>query len=44
MSGEVTALQGFVRLARLKFLLYNVLPVGLGAAVAVRAGYDLHLG
>jgi len=44
MSGEITALHGFVRLARLKFLLYNVLPVGLGAAVAVHVGHDLHLG
>jgi 1,4-dihydroxy-2-naphthoate polyprenyltransferase len=44
MSVEVTPLRGFVRLARLNFLLYNVLPVGLGAAVAVRTGYDLHLG
>ncbi|MBO4209489.1 prenyltransferase [Micromonospora echinofusca] len=34
---------GFVRLARLRFLLYNLLPVGLGAAVAVHQGYDLDL-
>lgn len=40
----MSSLRGFLRLARFKFLLYNVLPVGLGAAVAVRAGYDLHVG
>lgn len=43
-SVGVSPLRGFLRLARFKFLLYNVLPVGLGAAVAVRAGYDLHVG
>ena len=36
-------LTGFVRLARLRFLLYNVLPVGLGVAVAVHAGYPIDL-
>ncbi|MEH1013012.1 prenyltransferase [Micromonospora sp. CPCC 206060] len=34
---------GFIRLARLRFLLYNLLPVGLGAAVAVHQGHDLDL-
>ncbi|WP_412539101.1 prenyltransferase [Longispora sp. K20-0274] len=46
MSETVTRadrVRGFVRLARLKFLLYNVLPVGLGAAVAVGAGHRLDL-
>lgn len=43
-SVEVSPLRGFLRLARFKFLLYNVLPVGLGAAVAVHAGHDLHVG
>jgi 1,4-dihydroxy-2-naphthoate octaprenyltransferase len=38
----VTAV-GVVRLARLRFLLYNVLPVGLGVAVAVWAGYPLNV-
>jgi 1,4-dihydroxy-2-naphthoate polyprenyltransferase len=36
-------LRGFIRLARLRFLLYNVLPVGLGTAVSVHAGYPLSL-
>ncbi|MEV4759275.1 prenyltransferase [Micromonospora sp. NPDC049559] len=36
--------RGFIRLARLRFLLYNVLPVGLGVAVAVHEGHPLHLG
>ncbi|MEV0645484.1 prenyltransferase [Phytomonospora sp. NPDC050363] len=40
-SGE--RLKGFLRLARFKFLLYNVLPVGLGASVAVHLGYPLDL-
>ncbi|MQA25290.1 MAG: prenyltransferase [Micromonosporaceae bacterium] len=35
--------QGFVRLARLRFLLYNVLPVGLGVAVAVHSGYAVSI-
>jgi 1,4-dihydroxy-2-naphthoate polyprenyltransferase len=34
---------GFVRLARLRFLLYNVLPVGLGVAVSVHQGHPLSL-
>lgn len=38
-----TSVRGFVRLARLRFLLYNVLPVGLGAAVAVHEGHPLDL-
>jgi len=49
-SGQLTVttagqgqLSGFIRLARLRFLLYNVLPVGLGAAVAVHAGHPLDL-
>lgn len=41
--GRGTRLRGFIRLARLKFLLYNVLPVGLGVAVTVHAGYPLDL-
>lgn len=36
-------LNGFLRLARFKFLLYNVLPVGLGASVAVHMGVPLDL-
>ncbi len=40
---EGSRLRGFIRLARLRFLLYNVLPVGLGVAVAVHAGYPLSL-
>ena len=40
---RVSPLTGFLRLARFKFLLYNVLPVGLGAAVAVHAGHPLDL-
>lgn len=36
-------LRGFLRLARLKFLLYNVLPVGLGAAAAVALGSSLNV-
>ncbi|MFY1651345.1 prenyltransferase [Solwaraspora sp. WMMB762] len=35
---------GFIRLARLRFLLYNLLPVGLAVAVSVHQGYPLHLG
>lgn len=38
-----SSVAGFIRLARLRFLLYNVLPVGLGAAVAVHEGHSLHL-
>ncbi|GAB2924513.1 hypothetical protein GCM10027280_09550 [Micromonospora polyrhachis] len=34
-------LSGFIRLARLRFLLYNVLPVGLGVAVTVHLGHPL---
>lgn len=32
---------GFLRLARLRFLLYNLLPVGLAVAVSVHQGYPL---
>ncbi|MBB6038164.1 prenyltransferase [Phytomonospora endophytica] len=42
MSARDT-LGGFLRLARFKFLLYNVLPVGLGASVAVHLGVPLDL-
>ncbi|WP_439679416.1 prenyltransferase [Embleya sp. MST-111070] len=35
---------GFVRLARLRFLLYNMLPVALGGAVAVHEGHRIDLG
>ncbi|MCW3816344.1 prenyltransferase [Micromonospora sp. DR5-3] len=33
--------KGFLRLARLRFLLYNLLPVGLAVAVAVHQGHPL---
>ena len=33
----------FLRLARLRFLLYNLLPVGLAVAVSVHQGYPLDL-
>lgn len=36
-------IRGFIRLARLRFLLYNVLPVGLGVAVAGHEGYRVNL-
>jgi 1,4-dihydroxy-2-naphthoate polyprenyltransferase len=36
-------ISGFIRLARLRFLLYNVLPVGLGVAVAAYEGYPISL-
>ncbi|MDG4765016.1 prenyltransferase [Solwaraspora sp. WMMD406] len=36
--------RGFVRLARLRFLLYNLLPVGLAVAVSVHQGHPLLLG
>ncbi|MFC7548586.1 prenyltransferase [Plantactinospora sp. GCM10030261] len=39
-----TSVTGFIQLARLRFLLYNLLPVALGAAVAVHQGHALHLG
>ncbi|WP_326552589.1 prenyltransferase [Micromonospora sp. NBC_01813] len=35
---------GFIRLARLRFLLYNLLPVGLAVAVSVHQGYPLLIG
>ncbi|WP_320066057.1 prenyltransferase [Micromonospora sp. RTGN7] len=38
-----TRLRGFLRLARLRFLLYNLLPVGLAVAVSVHQGYPLDL-
>jgi 1,4-dihydroxy-2-naphthoate octaprenyltransferase len=34
-------LSGFLRLARLRFLLYNLLPVGLAVAVSVHQGHPL---
>ncbi|MDP9792394.1 1,4-dihydroxy-2-naphthoate octaprenyltransferase [Catenuloplanes nepalensis] len=39
-----TRLRGFIRLARLRFLLYNVLPVGLAVAVTVHQGHPFHPG
>ncbi|MFV2022537.1 prenyltransferase [Micromonospora sp. LOL_023] len=36
--------RGFIRLARLRFLLYNLLPVGLAVAVSVHQGYPLLIG
>ncbi|MEU5721851.1 prenyltransferase [Micromonospora sp. NPDC047738] len=33
--------KGFLRLARLRFLLYNLLPVGLAVAVSVHQGHPL---
>ncbi|MFF7245947.1 prenyltransferase [Embleya sp. NPDC008237] len=39
-----TELIGFIRLARLRFLLYNTLPVALGGAVAVHEGHRIDLG
>ncbi|MER5336878.1 prenyltransferase [Micromonospora sp. NPDC002717] len=38
-----TPWRGLVRLARLRFLLYNLLPVGLAVAVSVHQGYPLDL-
>ncbi|MFE9201338.1 prenyltransferase [Micromonospora sp. NPDC007230] len=36
-----TSWKGFLRLARLRFLLYNLLPVGLAVAVSVHQGHPL---
>jgi 1,4-dihydroxy-2-naphthoate octaprenyltransferase len=38
-----TSWRGFLRLARLRFLLYNLLPVGLAVAVSVHQGHRLDL-
>lgn len=38
-----TRWRGFLRLARLRFLLYNLLPVGLAVAVSVHQGHPLDL-
>src|SRR6476660_1679342 len=38
-----TSITRLIQLARLRFLLYTVLPVALGAAVAVHAGHPLNL-
>ncbi|WP_229402185.1 prenyltransferase [Micromonospora okii] len=40
---DATDWRGFLRLARLRFLLYNVLPVGLAVAVSVHQGHPLDL-
>ncbi|MFI5842565.1 prenyltransferase [Catenuloplanes sp. NPDC051500] len=37
-----TSLRGFLRLARLRFLLYNVLPVGLAVAVTIHQGHPFN--
>ncbi|WP_328609587.1 prenyltransferase [Amycolatopsis sp. NBC_00345] len=39
-----TQVVGIIRLARIRFLLYNVLPVAIGGAVAVLSGHPLHIG
>ncbi|MGH3657512.1 MAG: prenyltransferase [Micromonosporaceae bacterium] len=43
VTAGTSRLIGFIRLARLRFLLYNVLPVGLGAAIAVWTGHPLSI-
>lgn len=40
---DAATLVGFIRLARLRFLLYNLLPVGLAVAVSVHQGHPLNL-
>lgn len=38
------SLRGFLRLARFRFLLYNVLPVALGVSTAAWTGHPIHIG
>ncbi|GLZ76749.1 hypothetical protein Afil01_15560 [Actinorhabdospora filicis] len=46
MDGLLTrrSLRGFLRLARFRFLLYNVLPVALGVSAAAWTGHPVRLG